>query len=86
MYGENFFISKYSKEWSNENNNSIILIAGNGNEKPLIEFIKNNNLINKIFLIGNRTDISEVFKKDRCIYQYLSFYRWINESICYYEQ
>lgn len=81
MYGENFSFLNILKRISNENNNSIILIAGNGNEKPLIEFIKNNNLINKIFLIGNRTDISEVFKR---IDVYINTYPFIGGLMSQY--
>jgi len=63
IYGKNFLFLKLLMEVLIKNYNLIFLFAGNGNPKPLIRFIKKNNLEDRFILIGNRSDLSEVFKR-----------------------
>ncbi len=63
MYGEDFLFLNMLKTIVEENDKAIILIAGNGDSIPLKNFILKHNLMKKILIMGNRTDISEVFKR-----------------------
>jgi glycosyltransferase involved in cell wall biosynthesis len=63
MYGENDTFFKIIKKILQIDPNIVFLIAGGGNEKPLINFILKNRLQNRIALIGSRKDINFVFKK-----------------------
>jgi glycosyltransferase involved in cell wall biosynthesis len=49
----------------------VILIAGNGDDKPLKEFVLKNNFEKRIFLLGSRPDITHVFENSDI---YLSTY------------
>lgn len=62
VYGENDAYFKLLKRIVNENPEVVILFAGSGNEKPFMDFIAKNGLQRNIFLIGNRSDINEVFR------------------------
>jgi hypothetical protein len=62
IYGENDAYFKLVERIVNENPEVAILFAGSGNEKPFKNFIAKNGLQRNIFLIGNRTDINEVFR------------------------
>jgi hypothetical protein len=63
IYGKNFFFLKIMKEVLEQNENLLLFFAGNGNSKPLLDFIKVNKLEDRFILIGNRSDLSEVFKR-----------------------
>jgi glycosyltransferase involved in cell wall biosynthesis len=62
IYGENDIFFQILKKIVLDNPNVAILFAGSGDARPLERFIKKNNLNNNILLIGNRSDINEVFK------------------------
>ncbi len=63
VYGENFTFFNLIKDVLKNNPKLIFFFAGNGNSKPFINFIKKNNLQNKLIYIGNRSDIDEVIKR-----------------------
>ena len=63
MYGEDFLFLNMLKTIVEENDKAIILIAGNGDSIPLKNFILKHKKKKKILIMGNRTDISEVFKR-----------------------
>ncbi|CAI2305577.1 glycosyltransferase [Vibrio parahaemolyticus] len=62
MYGKNFEFFEILKEIVQRNSNVVILIAGSGNQNPIKKFIEKESLQEKIRLIGNRKDISQVFE------------------------
>ncbi|NOR68331.1 MAG: hypothetical protein GQ532_01310 [Methylomarinum sp.] len=62
MYGENNVFFNILKKIVFDNPSCIILLAGSGNSKPIEYFLKSNNIVDRVLLIGNRKDISEVFK------------------------
>ena len=62
MYGEGDEFLKIMVRICQENSNAIVLIAGSGEASPIKKIIRDNNLQDKIYLIGNRSDISSVFK------------------------
>jgi len=62
MYGEKGKFFDLVKRILNENQNAILFIAGSGNMKPMNTFIEKNNFKSRVFLLGNRNDINEVFK------------------------
>lgn len=62
MTGENGKFLEILKRICIENSSIMILIAGAGDSSHLVSFIERNNLSDKIKLIGNRKDITEVFK------------------------
>ncbi|AZA81728.1 hypothetical protein C1637_03890 [Chryseobacterium lactis] len=47
----------------NINKNLIFVLAGSGNADAITKFIDDNNLNNRIFLIGDRYDLFEIMKK-----------------------
>ncbi|RZK04114.1 MAG: hypothetical protein EOO43_22810, partial [Flavobacterium sp.] len=53
---------KLIKRLLNENKNVKLLFAGTGDNKYLMNFIEDNGFSNRIYFIGNRTDIIEVFE------------------------
>lgn len=61
MYGDNNEFFKILIGLVTRFQNVVILIAGEGNQVPLEQFIKENNFENKILLIGKRTDINHIF-------------------------
>jgi hypothetical protein len=62
IYGKNFIFLKIIKEALDKNDDLVFLFAGNGNSKPLLKFIKKNKIEDRFILIGNRNDLTEVFK------------------------
>ena len=62
IYGKNFLFFKLIKKVLDQNDNLIFLFAGSGNLTPLKKFILQNKLQDKIILLGQRSDISEIFK------------------------
>jgi hypothetical protein len=62
MYGKDNIFLNILKKICEDNHNVVIAIAGSGNSKIIEDFIATNGLNERIFLIGNRKDISEVFK------------------------
>lgn len=62
MYGENGKFFDLIKRIINENENVILFIAGSGSLEPMKRFIKKNFFENRILLLGNRSDINEIFK------------------------
>lgn len=61
IYGEDSSYFHILKQLLDENPSVIIVYAGGGNEKPFRQFIIENNFNNRLFLIGNRTDINHIF-------------------------
>jgi hypothetical protein len=62
MYGKNNLFFEIIKRICIENSNVLVLIAGSGNSRPLIEFIKSEKLTGQVHLIGSRKDIGVVFE------------------------
>lgn len=62
VYGEQGEFFKIVKRLLGENPNVVLLFAGSGNKTKFTEFIQRNNFQSRIALIGNRTDIDQVFK------------------------
>jgi len=70
IYGSNFFFNTI-KHLLDRHNNVVFLYAGNGDSKPLNNFIKTNGYHNRLFHITERKDITQIFKK---CYFYLGTY------------
>ena len=64
IYGESGMYFKIVKRLLIENPNAVLLFAGGGNGAVFKKFIKDNNFQKRIYLLGNRKDINEVF--DNC--------------------
>ncbi|MFV5692477.1 hypothetical protein ACM55K_10685 [Flavobacterium sp. LT1R49] len=64
MYGKSGMFFKLLKTLINLNPKVVILLAGNGDESPIRDFILKNKYENKLFLLGSRSDITHVF--DNC--------------------
>jgi hypothetical protein len=62
IYGKDFLFLMLIKEVLSQNKNLVFLFAGNGDSKPLLKFIKKHKMGDRFILIGNRSDLSEVFK------------------------
>lgn len=62
VYGENGIYFKIVKRLLDENPNAVLLFAGGGNIKRFKDFIQNNNLEQRVVLLGNRSDINQVFR------------------------
>ncbi len=62
IYGSNKLYFDIVKKILLKYNNTVLLFAGSGNEKPFRDFIIKNNFQNRIFLLGHRSDINEVIK------------------------
>lgn len=71
MYGKSNMFFKLLKTLIELNSKVIILLAGNGDDAPILKFIKENKFQNKILLLGSRPDITYVFKNSDI---YLSTY------------
>lgn len=63
IYGRNGQFLKLVKRLMEMEKNFLFIFAGNGNDRPIKTFIKENKLDHRFLLIGNRSDINEVFKK-----------------------
>lgn len=61
FYGENDKYFELIKRILDENNQTVLVVAGDGNKKPFNSFIKKNKFEDRVFLVGNRKDISAVF-------------------------
>ena len=62
VYGKNGEFFNLVKQLLNENLGAVVLFAGAGEDAPIQKFIKENNFEQRFILIGNRTDINEVFR------------------------
>lgn len=62
VYGKNWEYFELVKRLIHENPSVVFLFAGAGDMEPMQQFIKKNNLEKRFLMIGNRTDIEEVFK------------------------
>lgn len=62
MYGKSKFFLEIIKRICLENPKVLVFIAGNGNSKPIIEFLKREQLSTQVYLIGSRKDIGAVFE------------------------
>lgn len=60
--GQNNLFLKLIKEVLIQNESLIFALAGSGNKRPITKFINENNLNERFFLLGNRSDISSVFE------------------------
>ena len=63
IYGENGIFMEMIKQILMKNPNTVLFFAGDGNRKPLNDFIKKNNLQNRWILLGNRRDIVSILLK-----------------------
>lgn len=61
VYGENGIYFDIVKRLLDENSNTVLLFAGGGNIKRFKEFIRNNKFEQRVALLGNRSDINQVF-------------------------
>ena len=61
ILGESGLYFKIVKRILEENPKAVLLYAGTGDHREMLRFISDNNLNNRIFLLGNRSDIYEVF-------------------------
>lgn len=62
VYGKNWEFFKLVKQLLDENPDTVFLFAGAGNMEPMKKFINSNKLEKRFLMIGNRTDIGEVFR------------------------
>lgn len=62
IYGEDKMFFRMLTDILELNPSVIILYAGQGDEGPLVNFIKKNNYEKRIFLLGFRSDINEVLE------------------------
>ena len=62
VYGENNVFLEILKKIVIDHPECIVLFAGSGDKRPFEKFLKDNQLQDRIILIGNRPDINEVFK------------------------
>lgn len=62
IYGSNEAYFLMVRQLLFENPNTVLFYAGTGNDYNFKKFIKKNKLQNRIYLLGNRSDIQEVFK------------------------
>lgn len=70
IYGSNIFFDTI-KHIVEKHDDTIVMYAGGGNTKPFKNFIVNNHLEKRVFLISERKDISQIFKN---CYFYLGTY------------
>lgn len=63
IYGEKELYFEIVKRLLVENSNTVLLYAGEGDDRKFKKFIRKNNLQERIVLLGYRKDINEVFKK-----------------------
>jgi len=61
IYGEKGAFFNIMAKLLEQHPQVIILLAGNGDAKPINKFIAKNKFQDRLFLIGNRTDINYVF-------------------------
>jgi glycosyltransferase involved in cell wall biosynthesis len=62
VYGKDGAYFRIAKRILDENPNTVILYAGGGHSRPLLDFIEQNGLGDRFILIGDRSDINEVFR------------------------
>jgi len=62
IYGEKGLYFDIVRTILIENPTAVLLYAGTGNDTNMLQFIKANQLENRVFLLGNRSDIMEVFE------------------------
>ncbi len=62
VYGKSWEYFKLVKQLLDENPGVVFLFAGAGDMEPMRKFIKKNELEKRFLMIGNRTDIGEVFR------------------------
>lgn len=60
--GDNGVFFNLAKQILNDNQNAVFLFAGSGDSNLIDSFIKKNRFEKRFILIGNRSDINEVFK------------------------
>lgn len=63
IFGENDMFFKLMKSICNQHEDAIILFAGNGDYKLFNKLLEKYELTDKVILLGNRSDISEVIKR-----------------------
>lgn len=62
ILGENLIFLDLIKRLLELDDDLVFILAGGGNKTAILNYIKENRLENKFYLIGNRKDISEVIK------------------------
>ncbi|MBG6236643.1 hypothetical protein IWX76_003237 [Pedobacter sp. CAN_A7] len=63
MYGGNNAFFTMLKRLLDENPQTVVLLAGDGDADPIHKFISSNGYENRFYLIGNRTDINHIFQR-----------------------
>lgn len=63
IYGQNGAYFRLVKRLLQDNPETVLLFAGNGNEKEIRKFIADNYLEKRFLLLGHRPDINEVFAR-----------------------
>lgn len=71
MYGKSDMFFTLLKTLIDLNSKVVILLAGNGDNAPILKFIKDNKFQNRLLLLGSRPDITHVFENSDI---YLSTY------------
>ncbi len=61
IYGEKGIYFDLVARLLEENPSSVLLYAGDGDRKPMERFIRKHHFEHRVFLLGNRRDINEVF-------------------------
>lgn len=62
MYGKSDLFFKLLKNLIELNSKVVILLAGNGDDAPIKQFISDNKYERRLFLLGSRPDITHVFE------------------------
>jgi len=63
IYGDNGLYFDIIKKLLIDNPNAVFLYAGSGKQTKMERFIIDNDLKDRVYLLGNRSDIYEVFKE-----------------------
>lgn len=61
-FGDNYKFYEVLKKILENHPSLIVLFVGSGDKKYIDDFIKQNHFEDRLFLLGNRTDIAEVFR------------------------
>ena len=61
IYGKDKIFLKLVRQVLEANDNAVFLLAGNGNDRPIKKFIKEHNLGERFFLLGNRNELFDGF-------------------------
>lgn len=62
IYGNNGFYFRIVKQLLDSHKNTVLIYAGTGEDKPFKQFIKENKFEDRVYLVGFRSDINEIFE------------------------